>query len=294
MHLVDEEEDLPVGFHDLIEHGLQPFLELAAEFRARDERAHVERVERLVLQRLRHITRDDAAGKAFDNGRLADARLADEHRVVLRAPREDLDRATDLLVTADDRIELARPRGRREVAAVFLERLVALLRILARDVLLAVLLDRALDVALRELEIVADGLHILAAVRHEREQEMLGAHIVVLHDFRVFLRLREHAHHVHAHREAILPLDAWNLRELLLETRAEHAEIDAAVVKNRLQQPLRLLREREQRVERRDLLVIAQGRRLLRGLQRGQRLCRIFFFSHHKSLLSRSCFLLSF
>src|SRR4030095_6294914 len=36
-----------------------------------------------------------------------DARLAEKRRVVLRAPREDLDRLIDLVGSADDRIELA-------------------------------------------------------------------------------------------------------------------------------------------------------------------------------------------
>ena len=44
---------------------------------------------------------------------LADTGLADQHRVVLRAAREDLDHAADLLVAADHRIELSRPRPPR-------------------------------------------------------------------------------------------------------------------------------------------------------------------------------------
>ena len=39
---------------------------------------------------------DDALGEALDDGRLADAGLAEEHRVVLGAAREDLDDALDL------------------------------------------------------------------------------------------------------------------------------------------------------------------------------------------------------
>ena len=76
--------------------------------RAGDEQAHVEGDDAAVLQALRHVALDDAQGEAFDDGRLADARLADEHGVVLRAAREDLNDAADFLVAADDRIELAR------------------------------------------------------------------------------------------------------------------------------------------------------------------------------------------
>ena len=50
---------------------------------------------------------DDPLREPLDDRGLADARLADQHRVVLRAAREDLDHAADLVVAADDRVELA-------------------------------------------------------------------------------------------------------------------------------------------------------------------------------------------
>ena len=113
----------PVRGLDLLEHGLEAVLELAAVLRAGDERAHVERREALVLQRLGHVAAHDALRDALDDGGLADARLADEHRVVLRAAREHLHDAADLLVATDDRIDLALARGGGEVAAVLVERL---------------------------------------------------------------------------------------------------------------------------------------------------------------------------
>jgi hypothetical protein len=53
------------------------------------------------LQGLRHVVVDDALREALHDGSLANARLADEARVVLRAPRQDLDRPPDLVVSAD-------------------------------------------------------------------------------------------------------------------------------------------------------------------------------------------------
>ena len=50
VQLVDEEDDLALRVDDLLEHGLQPLLELAAILRAGDERAHVERDDLLVLE----------------------------------------------------------------------------------------------------------------------------------------------------------------------------------------------------------------------------------------------------
>ena len=108
VQLVDEEDDLPGRVGDLLEHGLEPLLELAAVLRARHQRAHVERDHALVLQPFGHVAADDALRQPLDDGGLAHARLADEHGVVLGAPAEDLDHAADLLVAADDRVELAR------------------------------------------------------------------------------------------------------------------------------------------------------------------------------------------
>ena len=107
VQLVDEEDDLPLRIRDLLQHRLQPLFELAAVLRAGDERAHVERDDALVLEAFGDVAAHDAAGEPFDDGGLADAGLADEHRIVLRAAREHLDDAADFLVAADHRIELA-------------------------------------------------------------------------------------------------------------------------------------------------------------------------------------------
>ena len=63
--------------------------------------------------------------------------LADQHRVVLRAAREHLDDAADLLVAADDRVELALLGRLGEVAAELRQRLVRALGILRGDALAA-------------------------------------------------------------------------------------------------------------------------------------------------------------
>ena len=93
VQLVDEEDDLALG-RVLIscEHGLEPLLELAAVLRAGEQRADVERPDALALQPLGHVAGDDPLGEPLDDRRLADAGLADQHRVVLRAAREHLDR----------------------------------------------------------------------------------------------------------------------------------------------------------------------------------------------------------
>jgi len=75
----------------------------------------------LVAQALGHVAVDDAQGQALDDGGLADAGLADQDGVVLGAAGEDLDGAADLLVAADDRVDLAVAGGQGQVAGVAFE-----------------------------------------------------------------------------------------------------------------------------------------------------------------------------
>ena len=130
VQLVDEQDDRARGLGDLLEHGLEPVLELAAVLRAGDQRAHVERDDALVLQRLGHVARDDALGEP--------STIA-----VLPTPGSPI--STGLFLVRRERtwitrrISSSRPMtgsslpllgGLGEVAAVLLERLVLVLRVL--------------------------------------------------------------------------------------------------------------------------------------------------------------------
>ena len=81
----------------------------------------------LSLQALRHVAVDDAQRQALDDRGLADAGLADQHRIVLGAARQHLDGAADFLVAADHRIELAVARRLGQVAGIFLQRVIGVL-----------------------------------------------------------------------------------------------------------------------------------------------------------------------
>ena len=128
VQLINEQDDAAFRALHFVEHGLQTFLELAAVLRARNERAHVEGDELLVLEAFGHVALHDTVSKAFHDGGLADAGLTDEHGVVLRAAGQDAYGAAYLLISSDDGIELALARSLHEVAAVLGERLIGVLR----------------------------------------------------------------------------------------------------------------------------------------------------------------------
>jgi hypothetical protein len=67
----------------------------------------VENDQPAIAEQFRHVAVDDQLGQAFDDGGLADARFAQQHRVVLLPPAEDLNDPFDFVGAADDRVELA-------------------------------------------------------------------------------------------------------------------------------------------------------------------------------------------
>ncbi len=124
VQFVDEENDLALRVFDFFQHGFEAVFEFAAIFRAGEHRAKVERDDALVLQSFGHIAGDDALRQAFDDGGLADAGLADEHGIVLRAAREHLDDAADFFVASDDGIELAAAGLLGQITGISFQRLV--------------------------------------------------------------------------------------------------------------------------------------------------------------------------
>ena len=120
MQLVDEQDDVAPRA-DLLQHLLEALLEVAAVAGARNQRAEVEGVELLHVQRLGHVAVHDVLRQAFDDCGLSDTGLTDEHRVVLRAAAEHLHDALDLTLAPDDRVELLLASELREVAAELVE-----------------------------------------------------------------------------------------------------------------------------------------------------------------------------
>ena len=83
VQLVDEQNDPPLGLGHFLEKCLQAILKLTAVLCARKHAAEVHHDDALVLHRVRHIAGNNSPRETFDNCRLANARLADQHRIVL-------------------------------------------------------------------------------------------------------------------------------------------------------------------------------------------------------------------
>ncbi len=178
--LVDEQDHAPLALLDLLDHGLEPLLELAAELASRHEGAEVEGEEPLPLQAVRDVPGDDPPGEALDDGRLSDAGFADEDGVVLRSPREDLHDPPDLLVPADHRVELFLAGEGRQVSAEFVENLVLALGVLVGHPLVpAYRLEGGEDAVLRHTGAFEQGAGIPVVVQKGKE-DVLGRDVLVL------------------------------------------------------------------------------------------------------------------
>ena len=247
--LVDEQHDVAAGL-DLLEHLLEALLEVAAVAAAGDQRAEVERVQLLVAQRVGDVVADDLLGEALDDRGLADARLADEHRVVLGAPAEDLHDPLELAAATDDRVELLLAGELGEVATELVEDLAVAL--VAWRVFLALLTGgrglrlalalRATLVAAEQLDdLLADPRQVGAeldehlcgdalALADEAEQDVLGADVVVAELQRLAQRQLEHLlgsrgeRDVARRRRAALADDLFDLVAHGLERDAEALE----------------------------------------------------------------------
>ena len=160
------------------------------------QRAHVERVDGGLGEDLGDFALGDPPGQPFGDRRLADAGLADQQRVVLAPAAQDLDHALDLVLAADQRIDLAVARELVEVLRELVERRALAVRLvllafgaraaalarlgrLGRIALLDAVGDEVDDVEARHalLVQVVHGVRILLA--EDRDQHVGAGHFLL-------------------------------------------------------------------------------------------------------------------
>ncbi len=279
MHLVDEQDDAACGRGHLVEHALEALLELAAIFRASNERAHIEREQLLVFDRFRHVAVDDAQRKALDDRSLADAGLADQHRIVLRAPRQHLHGAADLLVAADHRIELAGLGGLGQVAGVFLQRVILILGAgRVRGAALADVVDRSVERLGRDAGVRQNLGRLRALLHRERKQKPLDGDERVARLLGDLLGIVEQARRRRRHIElpGPRPFDLGQFGQGGFDLGQRLAGIAARPVDQPGGQPLLVVQKHLEHVLGRELLMPLTKRQRLRGLHEAARPFGVF------------------
>ena len=120
VQLVDEENRILCAA-DFVHHRLDSLFKLTAILGAGHHHRQIQHNDSAVGHQFGHVSIDDSLCQAFDDGGLADARLAQEHGVVFRPPAEDLHRAFDFLLAADHGIEFRLARQFGQVTAETVE-----------------------------------------------------------------------------------------------------------------------------------------------------------------------------
>ena len=286
VHLVDEQDHPARRRRDLVQHRLDPLLELAAIFRAGDQRAHVERQQLLVLQRLRHVAVDDAQGEALDDGGLADAGFADQHGIVFRAPRQNLNGPADFLVAADHRIELALARRLGQIAGVFLQGVVAAFgRGAVGLAALAQILDGRVERLRGHAGLAQNARGLGPLLQREREQQPLDRDKAVAGLLRDLLGVveqpRGRRRQIELHRAGARHLRQFGEDGLGLLQRLARAS--ASLVDQPRRKPLLVVEQRLQNMLGRELLMALAGRDPLRRLNEAARPLGVFLDIHECS-----------
>ena len=221
------------------------------------------------FRRLGHVAGDDALGEALDDGGLADAGVADQHGVVLRAAAEHLDDAADLVVAADHGVDLAglgaRGRGRR---ANLRERAVAVLGVLVGDALAAAHAAQRLE------QLVAWWRPARFSSSRARPRSSVSAisrcsvaTYSSVERLRLHLGAVEHGAEAEARlRQRARAGGAGQLREILLGGPAQRRHVDAGRGEQRVGDGVGLRHEGEQQVDGGQLGVAGRPRALGGGL----------------------------
>ncbi len=264
VHLVDEEDDAALVLRDFLQHGLQPLLEFAAVLGAGQQARHVEHQHALFLQGLRHFAIDDALRQAFDDGGLADAGFADQHRVVLGAALQDLDGTADLVVAADHRVELALAGALGQVEAILVERFALAFGVLRTDVLAAA---HGLHRVFQRLAVEAGFLQQtpgLALVLGQRQQEHFGGDELVAGLLRFLVGDVEQVGQVAADADlAAVAFDLGQAIQGLGQCRLQPADIGSGTCQQGRRAAVLLVEQGQQQVLRLDELLVVADRQAL-------------------------------
>ena len=260
VELVDEQHDLAAR-PDLVEDLLQPLFELSAVLGPRDQGAHVERQHALVLKRLGHVAQVDLLSQTLGDGGLADARLADQGRVVLGPAAQDLDHALDLGLAADDRIELVPASKLGEVATELVEQrrlrwlLGSGLSLCLRARVVEQTLDLRAHLLQRRAKILEDVSGDALALDQQPKQQVLGADVVVAHPARFLEGDLDHLLDARG-RDDLLDDDPLVPAEDRLDGLADLPDFHAKVVENLGGQAFTLAEQAQEQVLRTDIAVV--------------------------------------
>ena len=266
VQLINKQYDPPFLLAQLIEHRLQALLELAAKLGTRDQRAHIQRKQALILQAIRYLAIDDALGQAFGNRSFTDARLADQHRVILGAALQYLNGAANLVVTTDYRVELAFFGTLGQVDGVFIQSLAIFLDVRVIYRIAAAQVGHGIFQRLAANALTEQQLAQLGVLIHRGQQHQLAGDKLVALLLRQAISLIEQTRQVLRQIDvAGRVLDFAQLIQLLTQSQAQAVDIKTDLHQQRLDRAALLFEQclhQVQRLNGRMVQTHSQGLRI--------------------------------
>ncbi len=165
MDLVDEQDYVLHSF-EFGDHAAEPFFELAPVHRTGDQCAEFETDQACIGKVRRDGAGDDRGGQAFHDRGFPGARFADQDRVVLRFPSEDMGQAHELVGPADERFQLMVGRERGQIGSQLVEH--------RRGTLFAIVIVRFVGVVVLGRRTVADRL----SADHAQYLDLVATHLL--------------------------------------------------------------------------------------------------------------------
>src|SRR5262249_30622958 len=101
------EKDRVLGAPYLVHDRLDSLFELTAILGTGHHHGQIQHNNPAIAKQFRDVAVNDQLGQAFDDRGLADAGLAEKHRVIFGPPTQDLDDALDLILASNDGVQLA-------------------------------------------------------------------------------------------------------------------------------------------------------------------------------------------
>ena len=137
MQLIDKQNYPALALANLFKNSFKSFLKLTSVFGSCDKGAHIQREYRFVFKSFRHIAFNNTLCKSLNYCRLADTWFTDKYGIVFRFPRQNTNHISNLRIPAYNGIQLMISCTLHKVCAVFIKRVVCILRIIARNSLIA-------------------------------------------------------------------------------------------------------------------------------------------------------------
>ena len=217
-----------------------------------------------MLERLSSVVKDLSRQRA-----LPDARLAYEHRVVLRPARQHLHHPADLVVPPDYGVQFPPAREVRQVARESGERLVLAFGVWVRHALGAAHVHQRLVYGVLVQALPSEcRLHRAARLFGEADEDVFRADVFVLQAVGLLLGGLEHAAQALGDVDLLCARDGRYPAQCILRCRRHYGRFDPQLLQHGRHYTLRLLQESRHDMLRQQLGMPPLRRNRLRPLQR--------------------------